>query len=158
MIEDDFFATVKLKCGDEVFAKVSASDEGDRTLLLVSNPIVVEEVKVRGQMQGYKFEPWLKTSNEDLFILNLDDVLTLSESENVEMIMFYQDYIKKMHKTNHTKLNKKMGYISSVNDAKEALENYINLALINHQTQQRYSTQVLIPCQRCLLFVYLLYY
>ena len=122
MIEDDFFATVKLKCGDEVFAKVSASDEGDRTLLLVSNPIVVEEVKVRGQMQGYKFEPWLKTSNEDLFILNLDDVLTLSESENMEMIMFYQDYIKKMHKTNHTKLNKKMGYISSVNDAKEALE------------------------------------
>ena len=122
MIEDDFFATVKLKCGDEVFAKVSASDEGDRTLLLVSNPIVVEEVKARGNLTGYKFEPWLKTSNEDLFILNLDDVLTLSESENAEMIMFYQDYIKKMHKTNHTKLNKKMGYISSVNDAKEILE------------------------------------
>ena len=35
-------------------------------------------------------------------------------------------------------------------------KNYINLALINHQTQQRYSTQVLIPCQRCLLFVYLI--
>ena len=122
MIEDDFFATVKLKCGDEIFAKVSASDEGDRMLLLVSNPIVVEEVKARGNLQGFKFEPWLKTSNEDLFILNLDDVLTLSESENMEMIMFYKDYVNKMNKTNHTKLNKKMGYITRVHEAKEVLE------------------------------------
>ncbi len=122
MIEDDFFATIKLKSGEEVFARISASDEGDRTLLLVSNPIVVEEVKARGHLTGYKFEPWLRTTSEDLFIINLEDVLTLSESENMEMIMFYQDYVKKMHKTNHTKLNKKMGYISSVNDAKEILE------------------------------------
>ena len=127
MMEEDFFATLKLKCGDEVFAKVCASDEGDRTLLLVSNPIVVEEVKARGHLTGFKFEPWLKTSNEDLFIINLDDVLTLSESENMEMIMFYQDYIKKMNKSNLTKLNKKMGYVSTVNDAKELLENLYNL-------------------------------
>ena len=127
MIEDDFYATVKLKSGEEIFAKVSASDEGDRTLLLVSNPIVVEEVKTRGQLQGFKFEPWLKTSNEDLFILNLDDVLTLSESENFEMIVFYQDYVRKMNKTNHIMLNKKMGYISSVNDAKEILEKLYKL-------------------------------
>ena len=128
MIEDDFFATIKLKSGEEVFARISASDEGDRTLLLVSNPIVVEEVKARGHLTGYKFEPWLRTSNEDLFIINLDDVLTLSESDNMEMIMFYQDYVKKMHKTNHTKLNKKMGYISSVNDAKEILEKLYKLS------------------------------
>ena len=127
MMEEDFFATLKLKCGDEVFAKVCASDEGDRTLLLVSNPIVVEEVKSRGHLTGFKFEPWLKTSNEDLFIINLDDVLTLSESENLEMIMFYKDYVKKMNKSNLTKLNKKMGYVSSVNDAKELLENLYKL-------------------------------
>ena len=126
MMEDDFYATLKLKCGDEVFAKVCASDEGDRTLLLVSNPIVVEEVKARGHLTGFKFEPWLKTSNEDLFILNLDDILTLSESENMEMIMFYKDYVKKMNKTNHTKLNKKMGYITSVHEAKESLEKLYN--------------------------------
>ena len=127
MMEEDFYATVKLKCGYEVFAKVCASDEGDRTLLLVSNPIVVEEVKARGHLTGFKFEPWLKTSNEDLFIINLDDILTLSESENMEMIMFYKDYVKKMNKSNLTKLNKKMGYVSSVNEAKELLENLYKL-------------------------------
>ena len=124
MIEDDFYATVKLKCGDEVFARVSASDEGDRTLLLVSNPIVVEEVKARGHITGYKFEPWLKTSNEDLFILNLDDVLTMSESSDVEMMIMHQQYTHDVGCTKGTfnKINKRMGYISSVNDAKEILE------------------------------------
>jgi len=127
MLEDDFFATIKLKCGDEIFAKVAASDEDDRTMLLVSNPIMIEPVKSRGSITGYKFEPWLKTSHEDLFVINLDDVLTMSESENLEMIMNYQEYIRKSTKGNFQKLDRKMGYISSVHDAKEVLEKLYNL-------------------------------
>lgn len=127
MIEEDFFATIKLKCGDEIFAKVAASDEDDRTMLLVSNPIMIEPVKSRGSITGYKFEPWLKTSHEDLFVINLDDVLTMSESENLEMIMNYQEYIRKSTKGNFQKLDRKMGYISNVHDAKEVLEKLFNL-------------------------------
>tara|TARA_R110001606_G_scaffold127295_1_gene261482 strand:- start:16009 stop:16395 length:387 start_codon:yes stop_codon:yes gene_type:complete len=126
-IEDDFYATIKLKCGEEIFAKVAASDEDDRTMLLISNPIMIEPVKSRGSVTGYKFEPWLKTSHEDLFIINLDDVLTMSESENLEMIMNYQEYIRKSTKGNFQKLDRKMGYISSVHDAKEVLEKLYNL-------------------------------
>jgi len=126
-IEDDFYATIKLKCGEEIFAKVAASDEGDRTMLLISNPIMIEPVKSRGSVTGYKFEPWLKTSHEDLFVINLDDVLTMSESENLEMIMNYQEYIRKSTKGNFQKLDRKMGYISNVHDAKEVLEKLYNL-------------------------------
>jgi hypothetical protein len=127
MIEDDFFATIKLKCGDEIFTKVAASEEGNRTMLLLSNPIVIEEVRTRGSITGYKFEPWLKTSHEDLFIINIDDVLTISESENLEMIINYQEYVRKSSKTNYSKIDRKMGYISSVHDAKEVLEKLYNL-------------------------------
>ena len=127
MIEDDFYCTIKLKCGDEIFAKVAASEEDDRTMLIVSNPIMIEPVKSRGSVTGYKFEPWLKTSHEDLFVINLDDVLTMSESENLEMIMNYQEYIRKSTKGNFQKLDRKMGYISSVHDAKEVLEKLYNL-------------------------------
>jgi hypothetical protein len=121
-IEDDFYCTIKFKCGDEVFAKVAASEEEDRTMLLVSNPIVIEEITIRGKITGYKFEPWLKTTKEDMFIVNLEDVLTMSESEDIEMILYYQDYVRKSNKTNYSKLDRKMGYLSSVNDAKEVLE------------------------------------
>ena len=127
MIEEDFYCTLKLKhSGEEIFAKVAASDEGDRTMLLVSNPLVIEEVKMRNLCMGYKFEPWIKTSNEDMYILNLDDVLTLSESEDLEMICYYQDFVKKVNKRNRIKMNRKMGYLSTVDDAKEALEKIYN--------------------------------
>ena len=42
MIEDDFYATLKLNDGEELFAKVAASEEDDRTMLIVSNPIIVD--------------------------------------------------------------------------------------------------------------------
>ena len=124
MIEDDFYATVKLKSGEEIFAKVAASEEEDRTMLIVSNPIMISEVKSRIGIVGYKFEPWLKTTTEDMFIIKLDDVLTLSESSDIEMIMMYQSYVRQSYKEkrNQSKLNRRMGYISNINDAKELLE------------------------------------
>jgi len=128
MIEDDFFATIKLKCGDEIFCKVAASDEGDRTMLLISNPIIVEEMKTRGQTTGYKLEPWLKTSTEDLFVINLDDVLTMSEADDITMIIMYQDYVRKSNKSNYSKLDRKMGYLGNVHDTKEILEKIFKMS------------------------------
>jgi hypothetical protein len=124
MIEDDFYATVKLKSGEEIFAKVAASEEEERTMLIINNPIMISEVKSRIGIVGYKFEPWLKTTTEDMFIIKLDDVLTLSESSDIEMIMMYQSYVRQSYKEkrNQSKPNRRMGYIANVNDAKEILE------------------------------------
>ena len=123
MIEEDFYATVKLKTGEEIFAKIAASEEEDRTVLIVSNPIIVSEVTKRSKVVGYKLEPWLKTTTEDMFLLNIDDVLTMSESSDIEMIVMYQNYIRQYNKEgNQSKIDRKMGYIANVNDAKEILE------------------------------------
>ena len=124
MIEDDFYCTVKLKTGEEIFAKVAATEEEDRTMLLVSNPIIIHELKGKMGMVGYKIEPWLKTTTDDMFIINLADVLTMSESSDVEMIMMYQDYIRASDKntTNHSPIDRKMGRLGNVNDVKEILE------------------------------------
>jgi len=130
-IEEDFYATIKFKSGEEIFAKVAASEEEDRTLLIVSNPINIIEVKGRsGDILGYKMEPWLKTTTDDMFIINIDDVLTLSESFDIEMILMYQNYVRQSEnssESNQYKLsNRNMGYISSVADAKEVLEKIFN--------------------------------
>jgi len=124
MIEDDFYATLKLKTGEEIFAKVAASEEEDKTLLIITNPIIINEIKSRSGTVGYKIEPWLKTTTEDMFIINLDDVLTLSESSDTEIIMMYQSYVRQSVKdvNNHSKINRRMGYLANVNDAKEILE------------------------------------
>ena len=127
MIEEDFYCTLKLKSGEEIFAKVAASDEDDRTMLLVSNPIVVSEVKGKSGTMGYRVEPWLKTTTEDMFIINLDNILTMSESSDIEMIMMYQNYVRQSQKgggniENNSKLNRRMGYLGNTRDVKEILE------------------------------------
>jgi|TARA_Y100000004_G_scaffold85503_1_gene95936 hypothetical protein len=126
-MEEDFYATLKLKTGEEIFAKIAASEEEDRTYIVVSYPIMISEVKTKsGRQFGYKMEPWLKTTTEDMFILKLDDVLTLSESSDIEMISMYQSYVRQSSKLSSnlskTKMSRKMGYISNINDAKEILE------------------------------------
>ena len=123
-IEDDFYCTIKLKhSGEEIFTKVAASEEDDRTMLVLSNPIVVSEMKARGKSVGYKMEAWIKSSDEDMFILNMDDVLTMSESRNIEMICYYEDYVSKIHRTNYSELNREMGYLGTVEETKKSLEN-----------------------------------
>ena len=123
-IEDDFYATIKLKSGEEVFAKVAASEEEDRTMLIIHSPVTVAEIKNKGGLVGYKVEPWLKTTRDDMFIINMDSVITLSESSDMEMIVMYQHYLRDSQREYHNqhRLNRRMGYISNVNDAKENLE------------------------------------
>ena len=123
-IEEGFYATIKFKSGEEIYAKVAASEEENRTMLILHSPITVIEIKSKNGLVGYKVEPWLKTTREDMFIINLDDVLTLSESSDVEMIMMYQNFLRDSERNNknQSKMSRRMGYISNVNDAKEILE------------------------------------
>ena len=123
-MEDDFYGTIKFKNGEEIFAKIAASEEVDRTMLVIHHPITVCEVKSRAGTVGYKVEPWLKTTREDMFIINLTDVLTISESNDMEMIIMYQNFCRDSQRDidNQSKLNRKMGYLSTVRDAKENLE------------------------------------
>ena len=123
-MEDDFYATIKFKNGEEIFAKVSASEEEDRTMLVLSNPVMATEVKAKGGLVGYKVEPWLKTTKEDLFIINMADVLTISESSDVHMISMFQQFVQDSDKMKkgEPKISRKMDYISNVNDAKDILE------------------------------------
>ena len=128
-IEDDFYATIKLNSGEKIFAKVAASEEEDRTMLIVHTPVTVSEIKNKTGLLGYKVEPWLKTTRDDMFMINLADVLTISESSDVEMIQMYQRFVydSSRDRRNQPKLSREMGYITSVNDAKDLLEKLYKL-------------------------------
>ena len=128
MMEEDFYATIKFKSGEEIFALVGYSEEEDRTFLLLESPIVIERVKNRGGIQGFRVEPWLKTTKDDLFVVNIEDVLTLSESKDLETIAMHEAFAKQADKMYHPqkKLSRKMGYISTIKEAKKSLEELYN--------------------------------
>ena len=128
-MEDDFYASLKLISGEEVFAKVAACDEDNRTLLLLHNPVLVQQVKLPGAniTAGYKVEPWLKTNDEDMFVMDMKNIMTMVECNDIEMIAIHQRYVEESSQEgNRSSIDSKMGYISSVKDAKKMLEQLYN--------------------------------
>ena len=96
----------------------------DRTMLIVHTPVTVGEIKNKNGLVGYKVEPWLKTTRDDMFLIDMNNVITLSESNDMEMIIMYQRYLRDSENDNNssTKISKKMGYVANVKDAKIILE------------------------------------
>jgi hypothetical protein len=122
-MEEEFYASIKFKNGEEVFSKVSVCDEQSLFLILL-HPITIVEIKERNNVVGFKVEPWLKTASDDTFIISMEDIITVSESDNKDMIMTYKSYVRQVSKSigNKFKIDRKMGYIGSIDDAKEMLE------------------------------------
>ena len=128
MMEEDFYATIKLKNSEEIFARVMPTEEEGKSLLIIISPIQFSEIKSKNGSVGYKIEPWIKTSTEDIFVLNMNDVLTISESKDVEIISMYQEFSRRSNnvKNNKPNISRRMGYISNVIEAKELLEKLFN--------------------------------
>jgi hypothetical protein len=123
-MEEDFYASIKLSTGEEIFARVLPCDEKNKITLIVTNPITITNVRGRGDEFGYKIEPWMKTTTEDMFIINLNDVVTMTETNDIQMIILHQSFVRKIEdaKNNRHSVSRKMGYVANVHDAKDLLE------------------------------------
>jgi hypothetical protein len=125
MMEEDFYAVIKLVTGEEIFSIVSPTEEYDRLFLILHNPVVIEVVMMKQiGMQGYKIDPWLKFADDDTFLLNMDRVVTISEVKDQETIEMYNKFLNQQEtKDDPSKgISREMGYISSVSEARKKLE------------------------------------
>jgi hypothetical protein len=124
MMEEDFYAVIKLVSGEEIFSIVCPSEEDGRTMLILNNPVTIEVIVMKNiGMQGYKIDPWLKFADDDTFLLDMEKVLTISEVRDEETIDMYHKFLRK-HENKNSKnpLTAEMGYLSSVSEAREMLE------------------------------------
>ena len=124
-MEDDFYASLKLISGEEIFARIAACEEENRSLLLLHHPVLVSQVKLPGGniTTGYKVEPWLKTNDEDMMVLDIKNIMTMVECKDTEMILIHQRYVEdSAQEGNRSRIDRRMGYIYSVLDAKKMLE------------------------------------
>ena len=130
----DFHATIKLITGEEIFALVSVDNSEDEPVVIMQNPVIMKVLSTgRGQMM--KIRPWLEVPGDDVYIVKYDKVITMSEVKDKMIISMYQTYCDegdfdfgtfvddsmKTDKRNQ-EVTKKMGYISTVEDARKKLE------------------------------------
>lgn len=126
-MEEDFYASIKFINGEEIFSRVIPCEEQEELKLLLSDPIIIIEVKTRYGF-AYKVEPWMKTTKEDMFIVKMDNILTMTETTDLEIIAVHEKFVKQKKQDelefglNHFELTKEMGYVSNIEEAKMILE------------------------------------
>ena len=122
-MEEEFYASVKLISGEELFGVINTVEK-DGKYILICNPVIVTPMfSQKREMNGYKVEPWLKTSSDDMFLLSMEKVITISESENDQIIAIYETFLRDINDDRgQLKLSGKMGYVGNISDAKNLLE------------------------------------
>ena len=120
---DEFYASLKLTSGEEILALVMV-ELGETENIVVSNPVVCQEIRSSGTNipMGYKFEPWMKLTDDDTFVISLQKIITVSEINSSELINTYKDLVKHGFKATNHDLTKDMGYVNSVSKARDILE------------------------------------
>ena len=123
-MEEDFYAVIKLVSGEEIFSIVCPSEEDEKTMLILNNPVTIEVIMMKQiGMQGYKIDPWLKFADDDTFLLDMEKVLTISEVRDPETIEMYHKFLRQQeNKNSKNPLSPEMGYLSSVSEARKRLE------------------------------------
>ena len=129
---EEFYAIIKLVSGEEVFSLIMVDDEQENPIIIMQNPVII---KMLHSPQGsfIKVKPWMELSEEDFFMIRLDKVLTMTESTNEKLIEVYNNYISddeqeiEMNNNGMVKPDSKMGYVSTVEDARKHLETLYKL-------------------------------
>jgi len=129
-MEEEFYATIKLVSGEELVSKVCYMTDEDS--LLMENPLLVERVttkKAGKQIDGFSLKEWICSSYDDMFIIQMDKVLTISELDE-RVRLYYIMNVKNIDsdepesKTNE--ISREMGYLGSVEETKKKLEALFN--------------------------------
>ena len=123
---DEFHAVLKLITGEEIFSLVSVDENDGDSIIMLSNPVIM---KMLSSPTGkyVKVKPWLELPDQDLFLIKYDKIITMSEVTDEQMIKFYTRYLNEddidIEIDGQVSLNDKMGLLTTVEDARESLEN-----------------------------------
>ena len=126
LMGEEFHAVLKLITGEEIFSLVSVDENDGDSIIMLSNPVIMK--MIQGPVGSYvKVKPWLELPDQDLFLIKYDKIITMSEVTDKQMIKFYTRYLNEddidIEIDGKVTLSDKMGLLTTVEDARESLEN-----------------------------------
>tara|TARA_B100000131_G_scaffold211574_1_gene203428 strand:- start:318 stop:746 length:429 start_codon:yes stop_codon:yes gene_type:complete len=128
---EEFYSTIKLISGEEIFALVSVDNTNPEPVIILQNPLVMKMISNKNGMGSMvKVRKWMELADDDMFVMTFDKILTMSECKDKKIIGIYNNYISDEIEDNidifnepgKVKPTNKMGYVSSVEDARKKFE------------------------------------
>ena len=125
-MEEEFYSIIKLVSGEEIFALVTVDENDDNPILVLQNPVVISTINTPGGSM-IKVKPWMNMTDESMFMIRLDKVITMIEAKDQKLIDVYENYINEpddedVSLDGSVIPTPKMGYLSSVKNARKDLE------------------------------------
>ena len=125
---EEFYAIIKLVSGEEILSLVMVDENDGDPVIVLQNPVTMKAFH-NHQGMHIKVKPWMEMASDDFFMIKLDKIITMTETKDEKLINIYNNYIEDddmietYNPSGKVKPSSKMGYISSVEDARKKLEN-----------------------------------
>ena len=133
---DEFYASIKLVTGEEIFALISVDNNDDDAVIVMQNPVTMKMMNTpNGSM--IKVKPWMEIPGDDFYLIKYDKIITMTETKDDKLIHFYNKFLEDSIAENSVhiptsgeiKPDAKMGYISSVDKSRKKLEDVFKLEI-----------------------------
>lgn len=82
MMEEEFFATIKLVSGEELISRVSYIPDDD--MVIFHDPMKVDHVKTQQKkvrVEGFQLIEWIHSTFDDLFFIPKSQIITMTECD-----------------------------------------------------------------------------
>jgi hypothetical protein len=125
---DEFYCILKLVSGEEILSLIMVDKNDGDPILVLQNPVIMKPVTNSTGDSYVKIKPWIEMSSDDMFLIKLDKVITMTETKDIKLIQLYEHYVNndsiEVYKpAGEVKPSSTMGYVSSVKEARKKLEN-----------------------------------
>jgi hypothetical protein len=122
---EEFYAAIKLITGEEIFSLVCIDENDGDPIIILQNPVIMKVV-TNHIGQYVKVKPWMEIPSDDFYLIKYDKIITMTEVKENQMINFYERYLNDedvdIEMDGKVKISDKMGFISTVEDARKNLE------------------------------------
>ena len=125
---EEFIAVINLVSGEEILASVWVDETGEEPIIIAHHPVTM---KMINNGLYVKVKPWMELADDDMFVFRPDKIITMTEIKDQKVIKIYERYVEeesgdfdvnKLQAGGEVKPDQKMGYVSSVEDARKKLE------------------------------------
>tara|TARA_B100000965_G_scaffold145819_1_gene121538 strand:+ start:189 stop:596 length:408 start_codon:yes stop_codon:yes gene_type:complete len=131
-MKEEFHGVVKLITGEEIFALISIEETDEEPIIMLQSPVVMK-VLHNGTGQYVKIKPWMELPEEDLYLIKMDKIITMTEVNDKQMISFYERYLNDddveivMDGKVSILNNNQLGFVATVEEARKKLEDIYKL-------------------------------
>ena len=132
---EEFYCILKLVSGEEIISLITIDETGDEAIIIAQSPLIMK-IQYGAEGSSYiKVKSWMDLSDEDIFLIKPDKVITMTETKDQKLIDIYNDFIKDddqdtFSTTGKIAVTSEMGLLGKVDNARVKLETIFNMKLL----------------------------